>query len=86
MREKIWRKNKPELAVLDTPEVKDLSEKDFVKLLQSDVNSQLMWITANSCNKIACTDCYIKEKCTERSPGKSQALAASIIKGAISGN
>lgn len=84
MKEKIWRRNNSKLSVLDTPAEKELSHEEWTRLLQADVNSQLMWITTKSCTGISCSDCYIKEQCTSRLPSESQALAGAIIKGAIS--
>lgn len=84
MSKKIWRKNNEKLTVLDTPKERELSDKDFTKIIQADVNSQLMWITARSCKGIPCKECYIKDKCQSKQVDLSQSLAASIIKGAIS--
>lgn len=84
MRKKIWRKNNEKLAVLDTPEQDKLDNDEFVKLLQADVNSQLMWITVRSCKGIPCKECYIAKQCKTKDVSQSQALAGAIIKEAVS--
>lgn len=82
MRQKIWRKNNKNLNAIDE---KELSSDDLIKYLQADVNSQLMWITVNTCKGIRCKDCYIKDYCKTKDPALSQELAGAIIKSAING-
>lgn len=83
MKKKIWQKNNPKLMKLNTEEVDKLSEEDFVKYVQADVNSQLTWILTRSCKGISCKDCYLKDHCKSKSVADSQALAGAVIKSAI---
>lgn len=84
MSKKIWQKNNQKLALLNNPEeVQKLSEEDFAKYVQADVNSQLTWIMTRSCKGIPCKECYIKDYCTNKLVSESQSLAGSIIKAAI---
>ena len=61
----------------------ELSEEDFVKYVQADVNSQLTWIMTRSCKGIPCKDCYLKKYCKTKSVADSQELAGAVIKIAI---
>lgn len=82
MSKKIWRKNNPKLAEIDNN--KDLSEEEFTKRVQADVNSQLSWIMVRTCKGIPCKECYLKKYCKTKNPADSQELAGAIIKAAIS--
>lgn len=81
MKKKIWRSFAKELNVLDDPKnLIHLDKKEINRLIQKDVNLQIVWIMVRSCKGIACKDCYISNECKTKCVGDSQILAGAIVK------